>query len=189
MPTKQEAAAQTREKLIASALQTIQQHGIVGLTLDAVAREAGVSKGGLLHHFANKDALVEAILRSLLDAFTQQVHARYAAEPIRKGRWLRAYIHATFDDEKALPMEVIALLSNALVENTTLLALVRSDVANWNTLLASDGISATRAIALRMAADAYWTERLIQSVPLDSKLCTALRNELLAMVKEGEAGA
>ncbi|MEA9985856.1 MULTISPECIES: TetR/AcrR family transcriptional regulator [Subtercola] len=34
-------------------------------TLDAVAAEAGVSKGGLLYHFGSKDALVEGLIDRL----------------------------------------------------------------------------------------------------------------------------
>ncbi|MDQ1053011.1 AcrR family transcriptional regulator [Arthrobacter sp. SORGH_AS 212] len=34
-------------------------------TLDAVARKAGVSKGGLLYHFPNKEALIQALLDQL----------------------------------------------------------------------------------------------------------------------------
>lgn len=37
--------------------------GIAALSLNAVAREAGVSKGGLLHHFPNKQALIFALVR------------------------------------------------------------------------------------------------------------------------------
>jgi AcrR family transcriptional regulator len=41
------------------------RQGIANLTLDAVAAEAGMSKGGLLHHFPTKDRLVEApVMRS-----------------------------------------------------------------------------------------------------------------------------
>ncbi|MGB4779648.1 TetR/AcrR family transcriptional regulator, partial [Microbacterium sp.] len=36
-----------------------------GATMDAVARAAGVSKGGLLYHFASKDALERALLDRL----------------------------------------------------------------------------------------------------------------------------
>jgi AcrR family transcriptional regulator len=35
-------------------------------TLDATARTAGVSKGGLLYHFASRDALIEAVLTRFL---------------------------------------------------------------------------------------------------------------------------
>ena len=34
-------------------------------TLDAVAKKAGVSKGGLLYHFPNKEALIEVLLDRL----------------------------------------------------------------------------------------------------------------------------
>lgn len=182
MTTKQESAAQTRASLIEAAINTLRQSGIGGLTLDAVAHQAGVSKGGLLHHFANKDALVEAILRSLLDAFETRVKSYYAAAQPTEGRWLRAYIHATFDASDVLPMEVIALLSTALVENVALLELVRSDVKMWDQLLASDGISPARAMVLRMATDAYWTERLIGTQVSEANMLEALRNELLQMV-------
>ena len=38
------------------------RQGIANLTLDAVAAEAGLSKGGLLHHFPSKDRLIEAMV-------------------------------------------------------------------------------------------------------------------------------
>lgn len=47
-------------------------------TLDAVAARAGVSKGGLLYHFASKDALVEGVLarlRAQVDADVERMRA------------------------------------------------------------------------------------------------------------------
>lgn len=41
------------------------QQGERAATLDAVAREASVSKGGLLYHFPSKDALAEGLLQRL----------------------------------------------------------------------------------------------------------------------------
>lgn len=40
-------------------------HGPSAATLDAVAAAAGVSKGGLLYHFASKEALVTGLLERL----------------------------------------------------------------------------------------------------------------------------
>ena len=37
--------------------------GVSAMTLEAVAREAGLSKGGLLYHFASKDELIAAMLQ------------------------------------------------------------------------------------------------------------------------------
>jgi len=41
------------------------------LTLDAVAREAGVSKGGLLYHFPSKEALLSAMVESFCGRLTE----------------------------------------------------------------------------------------------------------------------
>ena len=43
----------TRATLLAAARQVLRRQGAT-LSLDAVAREAGVSKGGLLHHYPTK---------------------------------------------------------------------------------------------------------------------------------------
>jgi AcrR family transcriptional regulator len=47
-----------REEILDATEAVIGREGVAGLTLDAVAAECDVSKGGLLHHFPSKDALV-----------------------------------------------------------------------------------------------------------------------------------
>src|SRR2546427_10493234 len=49
-------------KLLDAAEAVVVRQGISNLTLDAVAAEAGMSKGGLLDYFPTKDRLVEALL-------------------------------------------------------------------------------------------------------------------------------
>ena len=58
MPRKPEA----REKLIAAFEHLVLTEGERSATLDAVAAQAGVSKGGLLYHFPHRQALVDATL-------------------------------------------------------------------------------------------------------------------------------
>jgi AcrR family transcriptional regulator len=48
--------------LLDAAEAVVVRQGIANLTLDAVAAEAGMSKGGLLHHFPTKNRLVEALV-------------------------------------------------------------------------------------------------------------------------------
>lgn len=82
MSTKQQSAERTRTRLVDAAMATIHAQGLVGLTLDGVAKAAGVSKGGLLHHFPSKDALVEAILRRLFADFDAWVRHYLEREPV-----------------------------------------------------------------------------------------------------------
>jgi AcrR family transcriptional regulator len=51
-----------RERLLDAAERVVVESGATHLTLDAVAKSAGVSKGGLLYHFPNKEALLEGML-------------------------------------------------------------------------------------------------------------------------------
>ena len=57
----------TRDRLLDAFETLLVQHGPRAATLEAVAAEAGVSKGGLLYHFASKDDLVEGALQRLLE--------------------------------------------------------------------------------------------------------------------------
>lgn len=59
------------EKVLDAFEALLISEGPRGATMDAAARAAGVSKGGLLYHFASKDALAAGIverLRALVDA-------------------------------------------------------------------------------------------------------------------------
>jgi AcrR family transcriptional regulator len=51
-----------RAALLDAAITVVANHGLRGLTLRAVAAEAGVSHGLVRHHFGTRDALVEATL-------------------------------------------------------------------------------------------------------------------------------
>ncbi|MDQ1833378.1 TetR/AcrR family transcriptional regulator [Massilia scottii] len=47
--------------MLSCAAKIAVEEGQAGVTVQAVAQAAGVSKGGLFHHFANKQALVESM--------------------------------------------------------------------------------------------------------------------------------
>ena len=58
-----------RTALLDAALTVVRRDGAAALTLDAVAAEAGVSKGGVLYHFGSKRALIDGLLERWLDEF------------------------------------------------------------------------------------------------------------------------
>jgi AcrR family transcriptional regulator len=180
---KQGSGTQTRARLIEAAMRSIRTEGVTGLTLDGVAKGAGVSKGGLLHHFPSKEALIEAILRGLFADFEAQVRRYYEEEVPAPGRWLRAYVRATFDDEP-LPLELITMLSGGIAESEALLALIREDAASWAARLNNDGVSVARATVIRRAADATWIERALDDVPEDPAARRRVLQELLDLTVE-----
>jgi AcrR family transcriptional regulator len=72
----------TKATVIAAALAIIARDGAGRLTLDAIAKESGVSKGGLLHQFPNKRAVLAALLEYQTDyyaTFAQTFLAEHGA--------------------------------------------------------------------------------------------------------------
>jgi TetR/AcrR family acrAB operon transcriptional repressor len=58
--TKQEAQ-QTRRRIMAAALRTFNRRGIAKTSLEHIAEAAGVTRGAIYHHFADKQAVLAAI--------------------------------------------------------------------------------------------------------------------------------
>lgn len=71
-PRERADAARNRARVLAAAAELHAKHGVDGLTLDAVARAAGVGKGTVVRRFGDKSGLVVALLdareRELQDA-------------------------------------------------------------------------------------------------------------------------
>ncbi len=51
----------TREEILTAAERVIAQLGVKRLTIEQVAKAAGMSRGGLLYHFASKEALIQGM--------------------------------------------------------------------------------------------------------------------------------
>lgn len=61
----------SRKAALAAALTIIARDGPGRLTLDAIARESGLSKGGLMHQFPNKEAVLKALLEQQFAHFDE----------------------------------------------------------------------------------------------------------------------
>ncbi|AXB43656.1 TetR/AcrR family transcriptional regulator [Amycolatopsis albispora] len=53
----------TRRRLFEATLKLATDRGLVGLTVDEIAAEAGVAKGTVYYNFGSKDGLIDALLR------------------------------------------------------------------------------------------------------------------------------
>jgi AcrR family transcriptional regulator len=68
----------TRAQLIAVATRMFAAQGYDDTSIEAVLREAGVSRGSLYHHFASKEALFEAVLEDVEAKVGEQTMAAAA---------------------------------------------------------------------------------------------------------------
>lgn len=74
-------AQDTTERLLAVARRAFAEEGFAATSLDALAAEAGMTRGAVHHHFGNKTGLFEAVLRRLDAEITAVLDAEWAAEP------------------------------------------------------------------------------------------------------------
>ena len=56
-------------------------HGFAGVSIDALARDAGVSKETIYRHFADKEALFRAALEEMGSEFVSRAEALHRAAP------------------------------------------------------------------------------------------------------------
>ncbi len=79
--TRAEAALDTTERLIAVAQRAFADRGFGEVSLEALAAEAGVTRGALHHHFTNKAGLFEAVLRRIDQQVAAEMIPVWEAEP------------------------------------------------------------------------------------------------------------
>lgn len=90
--TRRKQPELVRRALLDCAARLALDEGLTGLSLQAVAKAAGVTKGGLFHHFPSKEALVEGVFADLLGQFDAQIDALMAQDPEPRGSFTRAYV-------------------------------------------------------------------------------------------------
>lgn len=91
---KKKQPEQVRARLLEVAAKHIGTDGARAIRLEAVAREAGVTKGGLLHHFPSKNALLEGLYIDRFTQFEEQIEELIASDPVAHGCFTRAYLRA-----------------------------------------------------------------------------------------------
>jgi TetR/AcrR family transcriptional regulator, transcriptional repressor for nem operon len=72
--------AQTRQRIVAAAAGLILQQGVAGTTLDDVRAAAGVSSSQIYHYFADKEALVHAVVDYQAETVVGGIHEPVLAD-------------------------------------------------------------------------------------------------------------
>ncbi|MBN9332055.1 MAG: TetR/AcrR family transcriptional regulator [Devosia sp.] len=78
--TQEERRETTRRALVAAARQQFAEHGFGATNTPTIAAEAGVTRGALYHHFADKQALFEAVVEEEHALLALAINAAAAGE-------------------------------------------------------------------------------------------------------------
>lgn len=115
----------TRNATIQAALAIIARDGPGRLTLDAIARKSGISKGGLMHQFPTKRAVLKALLEHQIehfDTFGRKYRAEHGAAHAEPHLAVQI---ATMREAIAGPDPVASAILGAMAEEPGLLTVTR----------------------------------------------------------------
>jgi AcrR family transcriptional regulator len=185
-------ALSNRERILDAAVKVAVRDGILGMTLEAVALEARVSKGGLIYHFRSKDDLIAAMLEHFRAKVQRAFDARMAADPNPQGRWFRAFVHTVFgpvsadDATEPRPSEMTRFLTAMLAasaNNPHLLDPVRHKMAELRDGLSAQGPNGMRQLALWPAIYGLVLWQHLGVISPDDPLRQAILQELLTLAE------
>ncbi|KAF1047830.1 TetR/AcrR family transcriptional regulator [Xylophilus sp.] len=100
-----------RGALLDAADRVVLREGTTGLTIDAIAAEAGISKGGVLYAFGTKDGVIRAMFERSTAAYDEHAAAareRHADTPEKPAL---VHVEATRAEEAANTARAMALLA------------------------------------------------------------------------------
>jgi AcrR family transcriptional regulator len=179
VPPRRADARRNYDKLIAAAAEAFAEHGADDVSLEEIARRAGLGIGTLYRHFPNRQSLLEAVYKEQVDALEALAAKLLTAESpgAAMGDWMRAFgafgrtkrslssaLVATLGKDSELMSACSKVLRNcteALLQRAQHTGAVRADVTSVDILRLSHG--------LIMAADAHpadpeQTERMLSLV-------------------------
>ncbi|WP_169580567.1 MULTISPECIES: TetR/AcrR family transcriptional regulator [Microbacterium] len=139
-----------REEILATARRLTLQRGLVP-SLNSVTEAAGISKGGLIHHFPTRAALVIGLARTALAEVDRAMTAA-AAEGRAAEEWIRLSLPNREERELMQALASAYLPGDARFDE--LLAEARAATARWEAMIATEVGDPVHARVIRLVGDA-----------------------------------
>lgn len=156
-----------RDEILDAAMRVIENEGVKAVTYESVAAEAGMTKGGLVYHFASRDELITAVHEHMAQGWEQSMVAaagKEAAEATAQERlqgYARAAMQSATRAELLLFLEGVTTPEHAAPWNATFDRWVPDAPTDD-----SDPAATERFIA-RLAAEGLWVFEALSSRTLD----------------------
>ena len=142
---------------VLDAFEKIVLGGQVSPSLDAIAATAGVSKGGLLHHFPDRAALIRSLTVRSLERTDESMRAAAAAGTAAE-TWLRMSALAGPDRDAARALLSLLRLTGA--QRVDLPPEVGAGIARWQAMITAELSDPVRGEVVRLVGDGLFVEAL-----------------------------
>lgn len=169
----------SRNALLEAALTIIARDGPARLTLDAISRESGISKGGLLHQFRTKEAVLQALVDRQVKYF-EDFSRGYMAEfgDMQPQPNLAAKI-ATLREAMTTPASVVFAVLGAAAEVPSLLSTSREIDAGMIEIVKDEASDAELSLLRWSAAWGLTLTSMLGVFPLSEEMRERLFDRLL----------
>lgn len=181
----------TKDRILDAAERIVLRDGVGRLTLDAVAAEASLSKGGVLYNFPTKDDLIRGMIDRLIHLFETEMARFSEQDPDPAGRQTRAYLSASFPETTEWTErcnQVAAAVLAAVATNRSLLEPLREHFRVWKESVKEDGLDPVIATMIRLAGEGLWAADLFGVEVLDADLRRGVLERLREFTRVGAAG-
>ena len=184
-PAMRHCPAGLLDSVLDAAEAVVVRQGIANLTLESVATEAGLSKGGLLHHFPSKDKLVEGMVRRSADQWRTYWRAAVERVPAGPGRIARALLQSCMADADCWTEQLrrsSSAVFAALAQNPSLIGPMRAVYEEMYAEIARDGLPPGRGEAVVAALDGLWLYWVLGLVPVSRELVARVRGAMVDLI-------
>lgn len=173
----------TRDRILDAAERVVMRDGAGRLTIDAVVRESGFSKGGVLYNFPSKPALVEAMVERLISSARAEIEALAADAEAEGLSPAGALVHALVEHSEKNHELSMGLLA-ASAEQPQLLDPARAYMQAVRERLAALSPDPALGTLAMLAADGLHFGRMLKLYDISPEARAALRDRLVALVSE-----
>lgn len=186
-----EAGATLLDRVLDAAEGVVVRQGIANLTLEAVAADAGLSKGGLLYHFPSKDKLIEAMVVRCSDHWRAHTEEMYQAVPEGPGRMARGLLRHLEDAEAWTEQchQSSCAVFAALAQNPELIDPMRAVHADLAERLRQEDLPVGVGETIIAAMNGLWLCRVLGLSVVDPGLLGRIRAVLVPLVSESSTAA
>ena len=86
---------EVRSRLLKATAEVAAEQGLDAVTIAEVSKRAGVTSGGLFHHFPSKKHLIDELINACTLSFENRIEKLISQDPEPRGRFTRAYLLAS----------------------------------------------------------------------------------------------
>lgn len=169
-----------RDRIVEAAVSLADVHGIRGITIDAVAQAAGMTKGGVQYHFASKEDMMDAVVDDIERRFESAALDVLGMpfESATLAQRLEAYVRSSVSAATGAGDLVVFM---DVAHDDRLSAVWRSFQARW-TSAGDEKLSDNQRVAL-LAADGLWMNDISGFMELTESARNRLVKRMIGMLR------